>query len=165
MNLNIKNLVYQLVPPHKRKPNRTGWLWAASWPLSVLWDEFVTWRANTRMMVNVNSQKLVLENYLTQKYRQKVSIRIEDYDDQLLEVSKDLTESEDMMPKFYLLTGNPEQPEIPLQGELREKFRDVDFIVCIPQELEEKEELISAEIEKYKQAQLKFKIQKKEQTL
>ncbi len=160
MNLNIKNLVYQLIPPHKRLPNRTGWLWSLTGSLSSLWNEFVAWRANTRMMVNVNSQKLVLENYLTKKYRQQVRIRIEDYDDQLLEVSKDLLESEATMPGFCLLVENKDFPEIPLQGELRQRFDDVDFIVCLPKELEDKEYLVSAEIEKYKQAQLKYRIQK-----
>lgn len=159
MNLNIKNLVYQLIPLHKRLPNRIGWLWLLTRPLASLWEDFVTWRANTRMMVNVNSQKKVLESYLTKKYNQKISIRIEDFDDQLLEVSKDQLESEETMPKFSLRNENFEKPAIPLQGEIRQRFENVDFIVYIPVGLDA--ELISAEIEKYKQAQLKYRIQQK----
>lgn len=157
MNININNLVYQLIPPHKRLPLRTRWLRTLTRPLDSLWTEFDRWRSETRMMVNVNCQKLVLEGYLRKKYkRQDVSIKIEDYDDQLLAVSKNQEESEETMPEFMLRETDPETPAIPMQGEIRLRFKNVDFVVHIPEDLDE--ELIAAEVEKYKQAQIKYMI-------
>lgn len=158
MNIDIRNLVHQLIPPHKRLPIRKAWLWALSEPFAGLWDTFASWRDETRMMVNVNSQKMVLEGYLRKKYKQGISISLEEYDDRLLEVSKNRNEAAESMPEFFLKRDSPLSPEISLKGEVRRRFEDVDLIVHIPADLSE--DIISAEIEKYKQAQVKYKIQK-----
>ena len=158
MNIDIRNLVFQLTPPHKRLPLRNAWLGALARPFVDLWDSFESWQDNTRMMVNVNSQKMVLEGYLRKKYERDISIKLEEYDDRLLEVSKNPDEGEESMPEFFPKGDQALKPEISLQGELRERFEDVDLIVHIPADLDEN--LISTEIERYKQAQVKYKIRK-----
>ena len=79
MDLNIKNLIYQLVPPHKRLPVRLKWLSALLSPLMDLWVTFYAWRQTSRMLINVNSQTQVLEGYLRAKYNEPIAIKIESY--------------------------------------------------------------------------------------
>lgn len=155
MDIDIRNLIYQLVPPHKRLPTRLAWLSALLAPLADLWVSFCTWRANTRMMVNVNSQMAVLEGYLRKKYDQPVAIKIESYSDGLLWVPLD-SEGDTLQPAFGSPFGTDPNPGIPLKDEIRTRFDDVDFIVYIPAGLDKA--LIEAEIEKYRQALITYNI-------
>ncbi|MCH5243417.1 MAG: hypothetical protein J1F29_00765 [Lentimicrobiaceae bacterium] len=156
MDIDIRHLTYQLLPPHKRQPNRTNWLMALLSPLAELWDEFYTWRANKRMMVNVNSQVRILEGYLRKKYKQPFNIYIESYNDGLLWIPLNLEESEEMLPAIGLIAEGVFHKEIPLQDEVRIYFNGVDFKVYIPKGLDRT--LIAAEIEKYRQALVKYEI-------
>lgn len=163
MDINIRQLAYQLLPPHKRKPNRVNWLVSLLAPLAQLWDEFYTWRANKRMMVNVNSQLLVLQGYLCKKYNQPFDIYIESYSDGLPWIALNLEESEEMIPEIGLLEEDGDHEKIPLRDEIRTAFNGVDFKVYIPKGVEGiSKELIAAEIEKYRQALVKYEIIEKD---
>ncbi len=164
MDINIRHLVYQLLPPHKRQHNRVNWLVALLKPLSDLWendilksdpwDGFYAWRANKRMMVNVNSQLLVLQGYLRKKYKEPVRIYIESYSDGLPWVALNLEESEQLLLQTGL--SGEEHERVPLKDEIRTRFNGADFKVYIPKGLDKA--LIAAEIEKYRQALVKYEI-------
>lgn len=158
MDINIRHLAYQLLPPHKRQQNRANWLVSLLAPLVELWDGFYTWRANKRMMVNVNSQLLVLQGYLQKKYNQPFKIYIESYRDGLPWVALNLEESGELLLQTGL-ADEERQESVPLKDEIRTRFNGVDFKVYIPKDLKDLDRvLIAAEIEKYRQALVKYEI-------
>lgn len=152
-SINISNLIRQLLPPHKRKNNRLALLQGFGKPLKNLWESFFEWRGNTQMMVNVNCQVRVFEGYLRKKYREPISIKIITFSDGLLLVGLE-EEGTTMMPPIGLETET--MVDVPLDGEIRERFGDADFIIYIPAKIDIN--LIRAEIENYKQALTKYKI-------
>lgn len=154
LNINFLNLVRQLLPPHKRQPVRIKLLAAFFSPLQSLFDLFVTWRDNSRMMVNVNSQVKVFEGYLRKKYNEPISIKIVTFDNGLLLVGLEI-EGITMWPEISFENEN-RMKEIPLEKEIRNKFGDADFIVYIPKSVDKIQ--IEAEIEKYKQVLTTYKI-------
>lgn len=154
MNINIINLARQLLPPHKRQPVRLSFLQSFLRPLQTIFDEFDEWRTNTRMMINVNSQVRMFEGYLRKKYKEPISIKIETFNDGLLLVGLE-EEGTAMMPEIGLETED-RFASVPLDGEIRNHFGDVDFIVYIPANIDIN--LIRAEIENYKQAFTKYNI-------
>ena len=155
--LNIDNLVKQLLPWYKRQPNRLAILRAMVSPLRLMWDDFDKWRDDTRMIINVNSQVMVLEGYLKKKYNQPVKITIVTFDDGALKVGL-ISEGLTSALKVPLASEIELQkaPCVPLAGEIRAQFGDVDFIVYIPIGLDV--DLITADIERFKQALIKYKI-------
>lgn len=152
--INILNLARQLLPPHKRQPVRLALLQSFLNPLETLFKEFNTWRANARMMINVNSQVKVFEGYLRKKYNQPIAIKIVTFSDGLLLVGLS-NEGEAMKPAIGL-KSEKRPAEVPLRTEIRDRFGDVDFIVYIPSSVDIN--MIRAEIEKYKQALVTYKI-------
>lgn len=153
MNILFNNLVRQLLPPHKRQPVRLSLLRAFIAPLSQLFASFADWRSDTRMMINVNSQVKVFEGYLRKKYNEPVTIKIITFDDGLLLVC---LENEGILLQPDIGLEAEKKIDVPLDGEIRDRFGDADFIVYIPAGLDAG--LIRAEIEKYKQALTKYKI-------
>lgn len=153
MNILFNNLVRQLLPPHKRQPVRLSLLRAFIAPLSQLFASFADWRSDTRMMINVNSQVKVFEGYLRKKYNEPVTIKIITFDDGLLMVC---LENEGILLQPDIGLEAEKKIDVPLDGEVRDRFGDADFIVYIPAGLDIN--LIRAEIEKYKQALTKYKI-------
>lgn len=165
MELDINNLIYQLLPQHKRLPSRMRWLTALLSPLTAMWHEFTAWRTDSRMLVNVNSQTEVLAGYLRAKFDSQERIGIESYNDELLWIPL-TTDSEEHLVEFS--RTDEEQggaknlpvplpyPAIPLRSEIRRKFGDVDFIVYIP--MDKDPTLVAAEIDKYKQALVRYRI-------
>lgn len=152
--INILNLARQLLPPHKRQPVRLALLQSFLNPLETLFKEFNTWRANARMMINVNSQVKIFEGYLRKKYNQPIAIKIVTFSDGLLLVGLS-NEGEAMKPAIGLKSEN-RPAEVPLRTEIRDRFGDADFIVYIPSSVDIN--MIRAEIEKYKQALVTYKI-------
>lgn len=156
--LNINNLVKRLLPWHKRQPVRLSILRALISPLRILWTDFDIWRDDTRMIINVNSQVAVLEGYLKKKYNNSVKIKIVTYFDGALEIGLiaegDINRVDIPMEQEEIAERKP--PELPLQGEIRERFGDADFIIYIPIDIDIN--LIKADIEKFKQALVKYKI-------
>ena len=155
MDIDIKNLAYQLVPPHKRLPLRLRWLSAMLMPLAEQWTLFCAWRTASRLLVNVNSQTAVLEGYLRTKYHEPTAIKIESYEDGLPTIALS-DESEDRQVRFHSSEkGNP-VPEFPLSQEIRNRFEGVGFLVYIPGHLDRT--LIEAEIDRYKQALITYRL-------
>lgn len=152
--INIPNLIRQLLPPHKRQTGRLALLQSFLKPLETLFTDFDIWRANARMMINVNSQVKVFEGYLRRKYNQPIAIKIVTFSDGLLLVGLE-SEGSAMMPAIGLESEN-RFAEVPLETEVRDQFGDADFIVYIPASVDIN--LIRAEIEKYKQALVTYKI-------
>lgn len=153
-HIDIDNLVRQLVPPHKRKPARLWLLRLFNGRLKELFADFKLWRDDVRMLVNVNSQVMILEGYLRKKYNEPISIKIDTFDDELFAVGLE-DEGETFMPGVGLIDEEP-AAEVPLYNEMRDRFGDVDFVVYIPENVDI--ELIRAEVEKYKRALAKYKI-------
>lgn len=106
------------------------------------------------MMINVNCQVKVFENYLRKKYNEPISIKIITFDDGLLLVGLE-EEGATMMPDIGL-ENEDHFVDVPLDGEIRNDFGDADFIVYIPPGLDKN--MIEAEVEKYKQALTRYKI-------
>lgn len=154
MKVDFINLVRQLLPPHKRKPFRLAFLQSCITPLHELFLSFSEWRDNTRMMINVNCQVRVFENYLRKKYKEPIAIKVITFDDGLLLVGLE-EEGITMMQPIGLESENL-FIDAPLENEIRDRFGDADFIVYIPSSVNKI--LIESEIEKYKQALTKYKI-------
>ena len=143
--LNFKEIVRQNVAPHRRQPNRLGWLWALV-DLESVWDAFVAWRDYYRYKVHVTSQHKSLEGHLNKTFGG--GILIKSYEDQFLAIGLN---SE---PAHWVLF-EPMQ-EIALEGEGGQSFQDVDFIVYVPEGVDLN--LVRAEIERYKIADRTYKI-------
>ena len=152
--ININNLVRQLVPPHRRQPVRLDFLRGLLYPLRQLWEWFELWRDDIRLRINVNSQVMVLEGYLRNKYND-VRITITSLDNGWLWVGL-LSEGDLYMPKIGLLGGGEQLIHVPLLWEKRLGMGDVDFWVYIPVGVDI--EAIRAEIECYRQAGVKYEI-------
>lgn len=155
MDIDIKNLAYQLLPPHKRLPIRLRWLSALLLPLAEQWTSFCAWRTASRMLVNVNSQTAVLEGYLRTKYHEPTAIKIESYEDGLPTISL-ANESEDRQVLFHKSEDESQVPEIPLSQEIRNRFKGDGFLVYIPEHLDRT--LVEAEIDRYKQALITYRL-------
>ena len=151
--INIDNLVRQLVPPHRRQPVRLGILCGLLYPLRQLWEWFELWRDDIRLRINVNSQVMVLEGYLRNKYNDN-RITIASSNDGLLWVGL-VVEGDLYMPKFGLLGAGEQVIYVPLLWESGASG-DVDFFVYIPEGVDI--EVIRAEIERYRQAGVTYEI-------
>ncbi|MEG2495615.1 MAG: hypothetical protein RSB32_07965 [Mucinivorans sp.] len=155
--INFNNLVCGLLPWTKRRAVRLELLRTMVTPLGRLFSDFDRWRSETRMIVNVTSQVAVFEGYLRVKYGSPIAIKVITFDDGALEVC--LEAEGETLGVFVFLEDEPTDilpPAVPLDGELRRKFGDADFIVYIPLGVDR--ELIEAEIERFKQALTRYKI-------
>lgn len=154
MKINYPNLVRQLLPPHKRQPVRIKLLTGFVAPVQKLFEDFVVWRSDSRMIINVNSQVKVFEGYLRKKYKEPISIKIVTFNNGLLLVGL-LDEGKAMWPDVGLESESQCQ-DIPLENEIRDKFDGADFVVYIPKSVDKIQ--IESEIEKYKQVLTTYKI-------
>lgn len=143
--LNFKELVRQYVAPHRRQLVRLRWLWALV-DLDGVWQSFSAWRDYYRYKVHVTSQHRSLEGHLNKTFGG--GILIKSYEDQFLAIGLN---SE---PAHWVLF-DPMQ-EIALEGEGGQSFKDVDFIVYVPEGVDMS--LVRAEIERYKIADRTYKI-------
>lgn len=156
--INFNNMVCGLLPWNKRRPVRLELLRAMVAPLGRLFAAFDTWRSDTRMIVNVNSQVAVFEGYLRKKYGQPIAIKVVTFDDGALHVGLE-AEGETQGVWFPLNEAEETEvspPAVPLDGEIRARFGDADFIVYIPLGVER--DRIEADIERFKQALTRYKI-------
>lgn len=143
--LNFKELIRQYVAPHRRQPVRLRWLWSLV-DLDGVWQSFSAWRDYYRYKVHVTSQHRSLEGHLNKTFGGGILIR--SYEDQFLAIGLN---SE---PAHWVLF-EPMQ-EIALEGEGGQSFKDVDFIVYVPEGIDLS--LVRAEIERYKIADRTYKI-------
>ena len=153
--IDYRNLVRQLLPTHKRQPVRLWWLGRLTAPLAGLFTDFETWRDDTRILMNVTFQVRVFEGYLRKKYGQPVAIRVETYEDGGLRICLEEEGDTQRLDLALEAEGTP-AAEVPLEGELREQFGDVDVVVYIPQGVDI--EQVVADVERFKQALVKYKI-------
>jgi hypothetical protein len=151
--INFDNLVRQLIPHHKRQPWRTYFLRGLVSPVKWLFAQFTLWRDEIRLLLNLNSQKLLLEWHLRRRYHD--GIRILTFSDGLLAVGLEI-EGFQYMPLVGLEEEVDDLIDVPLVGERRQELGDVDFIVLVPPGVDV--ELVRAEVEKYKVAGMKYSI-------
>lgn len=152
--INYNNLIRQLLPPHKRQTCRLTFLQGLITPLQTLFNNFNIYRDDSRMMVNVNSQVMVLEGYLRKKYNEPVSIKVSTFNNGLLNIG---LESEGTTMLVWIgLTNENSMKNVPLKDELRDKFQDADFVIFIPTDIDKLQ--IQADVEKYKLALVTYKI-------
>lgn len=111
-----------------------------------VWQSFSDWRDYYRYKVHVTSQHRSLEGHLNKTFGG--GILIKSYEDQFLAIGLN---SE---PAHWVLF-EPMQ-EIALEGEGGQSFKDVDFIVYVPEGINLS--LVRAEIERYKIADRTYKI-------
>lgn len=152
--INYNNLIRQLLPPHKRQPCRLTFLQELITPLQTLFNNFNIYRDDSRMMVNVNSQVMVLEGYLRKKYNVPVGIKVSTFNNGLLNIGLE-SEGTTMLVWIGLMIENS-MKNVPLRDELRDRFQDVDFVIYIPVGIDKLQ--VQADIEKYKLALLTYKI-------
>lgn len=143
--LNFKELIRQYVAPHRRQPVRLRWLWSLV-DLDGVWRSFSEWRDYYRYKVHVTSQHRSLEGHLNKTFGG--GILIKSYEDQFLAIGLN-TE-----PAHWVLFEP--MREIALEGEGGQSFKDVDFIVYVPEGIDMS--LVRAEIERYKIADRTYKI-------
>lgn len=150
------NLVKQLLPPHRRQKTRLSLLTSFVAPLQKLFTEFDTWRGHTRMIVNVTSQVAALEGYLKSKYNEPITIKIVTYDDGALELCT-FAEGDTLSVDIGCET-ELDSPPMPLhkEGETRIEFGDANFLVYLPLSVDKV--ALTADIERFKQALLKYKL-------
>ncbi len=156
IKVDFGNLIRQLLPWYKRTPVRMALLSGFLSPLRLLFNDFTNWCGQVRRRVNVTSQVALLEGYLSDKVGRPVSIRIETFDDGLVEVYLEIEGLENTMSMSLLDEEQCRLIDIPLYGELRENFGDVDFIIYVPNDIDI--EQIRAEVERYRQAGTRYKI-------
>lgn len=156
MDIDIRHLVYQLLPVHKRLPFRLAWLGALLQPLCDLWVRFASWRTDTRLLINVNSQAAVLEGFLNLKYNKRFGIKIESYYDGLIFAPRS-DEAEGNHPEIHSDAAEEPALRLPHTNEIRERFGDdTDFVIYIPADIDKT--LVQADIDRYKQALVEYKI-------
>lgn len=153
--IDFRNMVRQLLPNHKRQPVRLRLLRAFVKPLAELFASFSRWRDETRKLINVTNQKGVLEQFLRSKYG-AIDITIESYRETGFAVGL-RPEGISVAQAVGLNRAEGAPAVIPLRGENREQFGDVDFIVHIPAGVDA--EQVRADIEKYRAALTTFKIE------
>lgn len=151
--LNIANLVFQLLPAHKRQPKRLGLLGAFLSPLITLYDTFSVWREDTRVLFNVASQVTVFEGHLRKKYNSD-AISIATSESGAIRVG---LSSEGLVHRLTIgLVAEGTKVSIPLLGELDTTLGGVDFIVNIPYFVDASD--VRADVERFRQVLVTYDI-------
>lgn len=154
-HIDFRNFVQQFLPEHKRQPVRLLVLRAFVRPLTELFATFSLWRDQTRRLLNVTNQKGVLEEFLRYKY-DAVQITIESYRETGFALGL-RPEGAGVAASVGRNSAEGTPAVIPLRGEKREQFGDVDFIVRIPAGVDAGQ--VRADIEKYRAALTTYKIE------
>lgn len=158
MNVKIDfgNLARQLLPSHKRQPMRLRFIQALLLPLTLLFKRFDAWRYDIRREINMTGQVGILEGYLRHKYGNQ-TIRIETYIEHGFAIGLEAEGIVNAQPIGHDLTaGKNKAALIPLQGEIRDSFGDIDFVVRVPHGIDL--EAVRIDVERFKQVLTTFKI-------
>lgn len=152
--INFSNLVRQLLPAHKRQPVRLRILRCLVAPLIALYNLFVLWRNEVRKLLNVSCRAGILTHFLRNKYNDP-SITIKSYRENGIAVG--------LYPEGKAtarsIGGDEEEGTpcaVPLRGERRQQFGDVDFIVYIA--ITTDLDAVRADVERYRPALTTYKI-------
>ena len=155
INIDFDNLVFRLLPTHKRLPKR---LLLFKWPLTLLGNLFTAfklWRLDVFYRINVTGQTLSLQTYLNRAIAgANNNILILDYEDkgiwaQLIEEPGEA---------YVVATGlapDEEYQEVALDGEFT-PLEYIDFYVYIPSNVNSGN--VARIIEKYKLAGKRYGI-------
>lgn len=131
ITIDFGQLVYRLLPTHKRLPKR---LMLFRWPfvqLSTLFADFKAWRADVFYRVNVTGQVISLQTYLNRSVAGANNrILIQGYNDAGIWVQRSDEEGESYMSPVGIAPGETSQ-SVAMQGEIT-PLTDVDFYVHIP---------------------------------
>lgn len=131
INIDFGQLVYRLLPYHKRLPNR---LMLFRWPFAELTDLFATfkvWRYGVYYRLNVTGQVLILQTYLNRVIANSNNrILIQGYNDSGIWVQMSNEDGESYMLPIGIAPDETFQP-VAVQGEII-PLVDVDFYVYIP---------------------------------
>ena len=129
-------------------------------PLVMLFLSFDEWRREVRMQINMTGQIGVIEGYLRVKYNSN-AIRVENYEEVGLGVGLEVEgDTHAIHTGLEPNAGDPNTPTlVPLFGESAQQFGDVNFVIYVPASFDERTiELIMIDVERYKQALIKYKI-------
>ncbi|KAA6348029.1 hypothetical protein EZS27_004481 [termite gut metagenome] len=150
-NIDIPNLIWNLLPPHKRQETRFALLECLI-NLRPLYEKFDAWRSEQHRLINMNSQAMVLREYLRLKFGGSTDIRVLPYSELLLLIS---LSSEGQ----YVTVGFEDEymVPVPLFGEASYNFGDADFIVIVPGGSLDMEAL-RIEVEKFKMIDTRYRI-------
>lgn len=157
-SIDFKRLIRQIVHIHKLQTNRLLWLNGLLSPLVERFTEWRKYRTDVRMMVRVTSQVKIFEGYLQTKYKEPVTIKLVTFDDGALNIGVE-AEGETMGANISLIAENSETVSTALLLEIRDNFEGADFILYIPNNLKISD--MQAEIERFKQVLVKYKIVQK----
>jgi hypothetical protein len=156
ININFSQLVYRLLPSHKRLPKR---LLLFRWPMSVLTDMFTAfkaWRFDVFYRINVTGQTLSLQNYLNYAVdNANGSILIQDYNDQGIWVQLSTEEGDSYVVDTSQAVENTHYIDVAINGEVT-PLEGVDFYVYAPNEASRGD--IARVVEKYKLAGKRYEI-------
>ena len=131
INIDFEQLVYRLLPTHKRLPKR---LMLFRWPLSelaVLFSVFKIWRADVFYRVNVTGQTFSLQAYLNRAVTgANNQILVQGYNDTGIWVQLSTADGEAYMIPAGL-SNEATSVSVALEGEIT-PLVDVDFYVHVP---------------------------------
>ena len=156
INIDFSQLVYRLLPTHKRLPKR---LLLFRWPMSLLSDlftDFKAWRFDVFYRINVTGQTLSLQNYLNYAVANaNSSILIQDYNDQGIWVQLSTEEGNSYVIDASLIAEDTHYADVAMNGEVT-PLEGVDFYVYAPNEASRGD--IARIVEKYKLAGKRYEI-------
>jgi hypothetical protein len=131
ITIDFDQLVYRLLPDHKRLPKR---LMLFRWPLmqlTSLFNDFKIWRADVFYRVNVTGQTLSLQAYLNRAVTgANNQILVQGYNDAGIWVQLSTADGEAYMIPAGL-SNEATSVSVALEGEIT-PLNDVDFYVHVP---------------------------------
>jgi hypothetical protein len=138
-----------LLPPHKRQAMRLFVLQTLI-DLLPVYNGFDNWRAQQHRLININSQKKVLESYLRMTIHPAVLILT--YTETLVLIS--------LLVEEQLISAGLEEERMepfPLLGEITNELAGFDFVVLVPAGVDTEKTKI--EIEKFNAIDKHYKIE------
>ena len=124
LSINFLKLILQLLPPHKCQPVRL-FILRSLIDLFPVYGGFDKWRSQQYRLINMNSQKKVLESYLRMMIHPSVLILT--YTETLVLISLFVEEQ-------LISVGLEEEDTVlfPLLGEITNSLDGFDFVVIVP---------------------------------
>lgn len=141
------------LPAYKRQPNRMQMLRSFVLPLQQLFEEYLLWRQHQWKMAHFSCQTKILENYLNVKYG-ATNITILSRDTTYVAIGLQ-AEGESYWLSIGVNVNETPTATFPLLSDNSSNF-DVDFICYAPISINL--DMLTADIEHYKLANMTFKI-------
>lgn len=155
ITIDFEQLVYRLLPTHKRLPKR---LMLFRWPfvqLTALFNEFKAWREDVFYRINSTGQTISLQTYLNRAVAGSNNrILIQGYNDAGIWVQRSDEDGESYMSPMGIAPDETHQP-VAMQGEIT-PLTDVDFYVHVPSTVNTTD--VARIVNKYKLAGKRYQI-------